>query len=146
MVTGYRAYRGKQGIEYLLGRGGGFLFRLGTKRFDVYNRKGKRVNILGCFKGLRPGGVGEKTPYYEYEGEYKPPRFRVLRRTKEAERKGLEALRKTRMRKHGDQELGNAQRACNRYATKRCGPRIDTGLIPAAAADRAGVQEVKTVI
>jgi hypothetical protein len=73
------------------------------------------VNILGYFKGLKPCGIGEKTLYYEYEGEYKPLRFCVLRKTKEAERKGLEALMKARMRKHGNKELGKAQMAYNRY-------------------------------
>jgi hypothetical protein len=116
IVMGDRAYCSKQGIEYLLGRGSGFVFRFGTKRFDVYNRQqGRRVNVLGYFKGLQPGGVGEKTLYYEWEGEYKPLRFCVLRKTKEAEEKGLETLRKTRMRKHGDKELSRAQIAYNRY-------------------------------
>jgi IS4 transposase len=39
----------------------------------------------------------------------------VLRKTKEAEEKGLESLKKTRMRKHGDKELSKAQTAYNRY-------------------------------
>jgi hypothetical protein len=81
----------------------------------VYNQQGREVNVLGCFKGLQPGEIGEKTLYYEWEGEYKPLRFRVLRKTREAEEKGLEAFRKTRMRKHGDKELSEAQKAYNRY-------------------------------
>jgi IS4 transposase len=39
----------------------------------------------------------------------------VLRKTKEAEQAGLEALRKTQMRKHGNKELSKAQTAYNRY-------------------------------
>jgi transposase len=39
----------------------------------------------------------------------------VLKKTKEAEEKGLEALRKTRMRKQGNKELSKAQIAYNRY-------------------------------
>jgi hypothetical protein len=115
MVIRDRAYCSKQGIAYVSGVGSDFLFRLGTKRFDVYNRQGKRVNGLGYVKGLKPGGIGEKVLQYEWEGEYKPLRFCVIQRTKEAEEKGLEALRKTRMRKHGDQELSDAQKAYNRY-------------------------------
>jgi hypothetical protein len=42
-------------------------------------------------------------------------RFCVLRKTREAEEKGPEALRKTRMRKHEDKELSEAQKAYNRY-------------------------------
>jgi hypothetical protein len=73
------------------------------------------VNVLGYFKGLKAGETGERTLYYEYEGEYKPLRFCVLRKTQEAEGKGLESLRKTRMRKHGIRELSKAHIAYNRY-------------------------------
>jgi hypothetical protein len=38
-----------------------------------------------------------------------------VRKTTEAERNGLEALRKTQMRKHGKMGLSKAQRAYNRY-------------------------------
>ncbi|MDR2658583.1 MAG: hypothetical protein LBC27_01145, partial [Spirochaetaceae bacterium] len=69
IVIGDRAYCSKEGIEYLLGRNSGFLFRFGTKRFHVYNRRVRSVNVLGCFKGLKPGESGEKTLYYEYGGK-----------------------------------------------------------------------------
>jgi hypothetical protein len=115
IVIGDRAYCSKQGIAYLLGKNSGLLFRFGTKRFHVYNRWGRRVNVLGYFKGLQPGESGERTLYYEYEGEYRPLRFCVLRKTKAAEEKGLESLKKTRMRKAGNKELSAAQRAYNRY-------------------------------
>jgi hypothetical protein len=81
----------------------------------VYNQQGKRVNVPRYFKGLKEGESGERTFYYEYGGEYKPARFCVIRKTKEAEERGLEALRKTRMRKYGDNELSEAQKAYNRY-------------------------------
>jgi hypothetical protein len=67
------------------------------------------------FKRLKPGESGTKTLCYEHEGERKPLRFRVMRKTKEAGKKCLETLRKTRMRKHGNKTLSGAQRACNRY-------------------------------
>jgi hypothetical protein len=115
LVIGDRAYCSKQGIAYVLGRKSDFLFRFGTRRFQVYNLQGRRVNVLGYFKGLKPGRIGEKTLYYEYEGEYKPLRFCVLRKTKKAGEQGLETLRKTRMRKYGNKKLSGAQVAYNRY-------------------------------
>ncbi|MDR1072509.1 MAG: hypothetical protein LBL45_02390 [Treponema sp.] len=51
------------------------------------------------------------------EGKRKPLRFCVLRKTKEAEEKGLETLRKTQMRKYGDKTLSEAQAAYNHYVT-----------------------------
>jgi hypothetical protein len=60
LVIGDRAYCSKQGIEYLLSRKSGYLFRFGTKRFHVYTLQGRKVNVLGYFKGLPPGGVGEQ--------------------------------------------------------------------------------------
>ncbi|MDR1955225.1 MAG: transposase [Treponema sp.] len=115
LVIGDRAYYSKQGIEYLRGVGSGFLLRFGTRRFHSYDENGRKVNILDCFTGLQPGGSGEAIGYYEYEGEYKPLRFCALRKTKEAERNGLEALGKTQQRKHGKKGLSEAQRAYNRY-------------------------------
>jgi hypothetical protein len=38
-------------LHYAIG-----LFDLGTKRFHVYNRKGRKVNVLGCFKGVEAWG------------------------------------------------------------------------------------------
>jgi IS4 transposase len=38
-----------------------------------------------------------------------------MRKTKEAEEKGLETLRKTQMRKHGNNDLSEAQADYNRY-------------------------------
>jgi hypothetical protein len=67
IVTGDHAYCSKQGIAYLLGRNSGFLFRFGTKRFHVYNLQGRKANALGYFKGLKSGGIGEQTLYYEME-------------------------------------------------------------------------------
>jgi hypothetical protein len=115
IVIGDRVYCSKQGIEYLLGRNRDFLFRFGAKRFHIYNRHGRAVNVLGYFKGLKPEEIGEKALYYEHDGEYKPLRFCVLRKSKEAGQKGIEALRKTRVGKPGNKELGKAQIAYNRY-------------------------------
>ena len=115
IVIGDRAYCSIKGIEYLLDRESDFLFRYGTKRFHLYNKQGEAVDILKYFKGLKPEGVGEKVLYYEYEGEYKPLRFCVLRKSKEAEEKGLEALKKTQKRKHSKKKLSKAQIEYNRY-------------------------------
>jgi hypothetical protein len=55
IVTGDRAYCGKQGMERLSGAGGDFLFRFGTKRFHVYIRQGGEANILGVLQGGKAG-------------------------------------------------------------------------------------------
>ena len=110
-----RIYCTIQGIEYLLGKNSGFVFRFGTNRFNLYDRQGNIVNVLGYFQGLEPLGIGDQTLYYEYKGEYKPLRFCVLRKSEEAERKGLEALEKTHKSKRGKNELSEAQIAYNRY-------------------------------
>ena len=115
IMIGDRAYCSKQGIEYLLDSKSDFLFRFGTNRFHIYNRQGRVVNVLGYFNRLKPGEIVEKTLYYEYEGEYRPLRFCVLRKSKEAEEKGLETLQKMQMRKHWNKKLSEAQIGYNRY-------------------------------
>jgi hypothetical protein len=55
IVTGGCGYCGKQGTAYLMGGNSGFLFRFGTRRFHVYRLQGRRVNVPGCFKGLKRG-------------------------------------------------------------------------------------------
>jgi hypothetical protein len=115
IMIGDRAYCSKEGIEYLLESGSGFLLRFGTNRFNLYDEQGRKVDVLVHFEGLKPEEIGEKTLYYNYEGESKPLRFCVMRKSKEAEEKGLESLKKTRMRKYGNKELSEAQIAYNRY-------------------------------
>jgi hypothetical protein len=110
-----RAYCSKQGMTYLSEKGSDYLFRYKTNMFHLYNDEGKRVNLLGYFKGLRSGECVEKTLYYEREGRYVPLRFCVMRKTAEAEQRGLAALHKTRMRKYGNKDLSEAQIAYNRY-------------------------------
>jgi len=114
IVIGDRAYCSKHGIEYLVARNSDFLFRLGTERFLVYDEAGNAVDILECFEGLKPCQTGEKTLYYEYQGQYKPLRFCVLRKTQEAPQKGLVALRKRHKRRHGNKALSEAHLAYKR--------------------------------
>jgi hypothetical protein len=127
------------------------VFRFGTNQFHLYTPKGGRVNVLGYFKGLKAGESGEKTLYYEQEGEYKPPRFCVVRKTKEAEQKGLESLKKTRMRKYRDKNLSAAQTAYNRYvilvrSITGATAELIVDLYRPTVANRAGVQAIKVVI
>jgi hypothetical protein len=61
LLIGDRGYCSTQGIAYLLGRGSGFLFRFGPERFQVYDREGRRVNVLGYFTGLKARKIGEQT-------------------------------------------------------------------------------------
>jgi hypothetical protein len=65
-----------------LGRKSDYLFRFGTKRFNVYNRQRGKASVLGYFKGLKRG---EKTLWYENGGKYKSLRFCGIRKTREAE-------------------------------------------------------------
>jgi hypothetical protein len=115
LVIGDRGYCNKQGIAYNIEEGSGFLFRFETKRFHVYDREGRKVNVVGYFTGLKSRGIGEQALLYEYEGERKPLRFCVMRKTKEAKEKSLETLWKTQIRKYRNKKLSGAQRAYNRY-------------------------------
>jgi hypothetical protein len=49
--------------------------------------------VTDFFQGLEPGCCGEATLYYRVKGEYKPIRFRAIRKTEEAEKNGVERLK-----------------------------------------------------
>jgi hypothetical protein len=115
LVIADRAYGTIAGIEYLGARGSDYLLRYRTGAFNLYSREHERVEVTEFFQGLEPGGCGEVTLYYQVKGEYKPVRLCAIRKTAEAEAKGVERLKAmNRMKSHG-KPPSEAQLANNRY-------------------------------
>jgi hypothetical protein len=115
LVIADRAYGTITGIEYLGGRGSDFLLRYRTGAFHLYTGEQERVEVTDFFQGLEAGARGEVTLYYKLKEEYKPVRLCAIRKTEEAEKKGIERLKvMNRMKSHGklpsQAQLGN-----NRY-------------------------------
>lgn len=115
VVIGDRGYCSIQGMEYLKERGSDFIIRFATKRFNLYNKNHRKVNEISYFKGLKEGESGEIELFYLYKGEYKPVRLCAIRKTKEAEERGLQAIKKARNSKDRKKELSKAQLEHNRY-------------------------------
>jgi hypothetical protein len=93
LIIADRAYGTITGIEYLRGCGSDFLLRYRTGAFNVYTEEQKRIEVTDFFQELEPGACGEVTLYYKLKEEYKPVRLCAIRKTEEAEMKGIERLK-----------------------------------------------------
>jgi hypothetical protein len=127
LVIADRAYGTIAGIEYLTGCRSEFLLRYRTGAFNLYTGEQERVEVTDFFQGLEPGTCGAVVLYYKLKEEYKLVR---LRKTEEAEMKGIERLKAmNRMKSHG-KPLGEAQLANNRYVIVTTSLlEVDTSLI-----------------
>jgi hypothetical protein len=114
-VMGDRAYGNIKNIEYLKERGSGFILRIKTNAFNIYNGRMRKTSVPSLFKGVKPGESGSATVYYLYKGEYRKLRLCAYRKTKEAERRSLEKLEDSQNWKGRRKGLSEAQKANNRY-------------------------------
>jgi hypothetical protein len=102
LIIADRAYGTIAGMEYLLGRGSEYLLRYRSGAFNLYTGEQEHVEVTDFFQGLEVGECGEVTLYYQTKGEYKPIRVCAIRKTEEAEKKGVERLKAmNRMKSHG---------------------------------------------
>jgi hypothetical protein len=92
LIIADRAYGTIAGIEYLRERGSDFLVRYRTGAFKLYTKEHERVEVTDFFAELKPEACGEVTLYYHLKGEYKPVRFCAIRKTEDAEARGVERL------------------------------------------------------
>jgi hypothetical protein len=115
IILGDRGYCSIQGFEYVKSAGAEYLVRIRAQFCHIYNQRHRKVNLLGYFKNLKPEESAAVDLYYHVNGGYKPLRICAMRKTKEAERKGLESLRKTARRKGIGKEPSALQKAYNKY-------------------------------
>jgi hypothetical protein len=114
IVIGDRAYGTLQSIEYLVSRGSGFVLRSRSDAFVVYTAQKTRVELADYFEGLAEHESGEVQLYYKFGASYRPIRICATRKSEEAERKGLESIKKTKNSK-GRGEVSEKQELYNRY-------------------------------
>ena len=53
LFLGDRAYGTKTSMEHCLGNGGNFIFRLRRNAFDIYDKKGNKMDLIEKLKGIK---------------------------------------------------------------------------------------------
>jgi len=115
IVMGDRMYGTIPGISYLTEREVGFVLRVKTHNFNIYDGKGQKIDILKRFYLLKEGGFADFKANILAGGKYIPVRVCALRKDGESERKGLKRLTKTNQRKSGGKPVTELQGENNKY-------------------------------
>jgi hypothetical protein len=115
IVMGDRMYGTLPGIRYLRQRKAGYVLRIKSRGFTLYNGKKQKIDLLRRLSHLKAGETGEITGKCIIEGQYEPVRICALRKDKESERKGLKRLTKENQRKRGGKAVSKLQRENNKY-------------------------------
>jgi len=95
IIMADRAYGTVKGVEYALEKGADYIFRLKAKSFNLYNEEGKPVKLEDYFIGLKENESADINVYYKADKQVKPIRICGIRKTEEAEMKGLKQIKKS---------------------------------------------------
>jgi len=115
IVMGDRMYGTVPGISYLAEREAGFVLRIKTHNFNIYNGKGQKIDILKRLYPLKEGGIADLKANILIDNKYVPIRICALRKDEESERKGLKRLTKINQRKSGGKPVTELQSENNKY-------------------------------
>lgn len=82
--VGDRGYVSLKGIEYMESRGAHFILRYRSKCFELYEKDGKKVDLLKEAQGLKEWESKDKVCYRRTEEGLKPLRICIMRKDEEA--------------------------------------------------------------
>ena len=115
IVMGDRMYGTIQGITYLRKQKAGFILRIRSSWFNIYNRKGQKIDILKRFCRLKEGKCADIDAQIKAADEYIPVRICAVRKDSESERKGLKRLKYVNQRKRNSKPVTELQSENNKY-------------------------------
>ena len=115
IVMGDRIYGTIPGIAYLRQQGAGYVLRIKTRGFTVYNDETQKIDLLKCFSRLKEGETADISAKYIINDQYEAVRICALRKDKDSEREGLKRLTKINQRKNGGKPVTELQRKNNKY-------------------------------
>jgi len=115
IVIGDRAYGTLSGIAYLQQRKAGYVLRIGSRSFSLYNGKGQKIDLFERLSSLKEGKTADITAQCSINGQYEPIRICALRKDADSERRGLQRLKKENQRKQGGKPVSELQRESNKY-------------------------------
>ena len=77
-----RAYGTKTSMKYCMAAGGDFIFRLKKGAFDIYGKKGNKVNIADKLRKLKEGKYLDWNCYFKDGKEFVPIRICAMKKPK----------------------------------------------------------------
>ena len=115
IVMGDRMYGTLPGIAFLKQQGAGYVLRIKTRGFTVFDGKNHTIDLLQLFSQLKAGKTADITVKCSINGRYETVRICAMRKDENSERKGLKRLTKTNQRKSGGKSVSDLQRENNKY-------------------------------
>ena len=93
IVIGDQAYGTLAGLAHLKEYGADYVLRLRGLAFNLYDKKGDKIELMKAFSGLMPGKYGEITGFCVINGEKEPVRICAVRKDAMNEWKGRQRLK-----------------------------------------------------
>jgi hypothetical protein len=115
IVMGDRAYGTLPGIAYLLQQGAGYVLRIKSRGFQIYDGKRRAIDLLERLSSLNEGEIADMRVKCSINDRYETVRICALRKDNDSERAGLKRLKKNNQRKHGGKAVSSLQRENNKY-------------------------------
>jgi len=115
IVIGDRIYGTLPGIAYLMGQGTGYVLRIKSRGFRIYDHKKREIDLLENLSDLKEGEIADMRVKCLISGRYEAVRICALRKDKDSERIGLKRLKKTNQRKNGGKAVTGLQQENNKY-------------------------------
>jgi len=115
IVMGDRAYGTLPGIAYLKGRGAGYVLRIRSSGFKIYDNKKREIGLLDSLSGLKEGEIADMKVKCRINDRYETVRVCALRKDRDSERAGLKRLKKENQRKRGGKAVSGLQWENNKY-------------------------------
>jgi hypothetical protein len=115
IVMGDRAYGNLPGIAYLQQQGAGYVLRIQSRGFRIYDGKKREIDLLERLSSLTEGEIAGMRVKCRINGRYETVRICALRKDNDSGRAGLKRLTKNNRRKSGGKAASSLQRENNKY-------------------------------
>jgi len=115
IVMADRMYGTIPGIAYLKEHKAGYVLRIKSNGFSVFDRKNQKIDLIKRLSKLKEGKIADISAQCIINGRYEPVRICALRKDAESERAGLKRLTKENQRKQGGKPVTDLQRESNKY-------------------------------
>jgi hypothetical protein len=89
IVMGDRIYGTLPGIAYLHRRKAGYVLRIKSRGFTIFDGKNRKIDLLRRLSALKEGKIADMTVRCVINGQYEPVRICALRKDWDSERKDI---------------------------------------------------------